>query len=851
MAEDDEDIATVKYGPDGKPVEPPPSVPSSTAPDVTILPIGPLGATIAAALDSALKGTRPVVVDDGVRYATGELLGRGGEGQVVTARDRQIGRLIALKTLNEGNEVDPARVQRFVTEAHITAQLEHPGIIPIYDVGTLPDGKPFYTMRIVTKRSLRKVLARDMGVGQWPLARLCGVFVQVCRGIDYAHARGIIHCDLKPDNILLGDYGEVYVADWGIARRLDDAVGTGGQPDGSGGDETFASAGTPGFMSPEQVSSAWGSVDHRSDLFSLGVILYEILSGERPYRGRSAAALMMATITSPPKPPRQINPHCPLILEDLCLKLLSRNKEDRPQSAGAVADEVEAFLEGVKERERRRDEALRLAALAEPHVARYRKLGDERDRLAGEARAMLEGVRPWDPVEPKLAAWRLEDRASTIGTEQAKTLATAVELYLQALGHDPECDEARAGLASIYWGQAQRAAIEHDEPMRIYYEALVRDYDDGTYSAVLSDLGALRIRSNPAGATITGARFESRERRYVLGAEFAFDASDDPMELEPGSYLLLLSKDGFRDVRYPVVVRRGETHDAVVNLYTDDEIGPGFVYIPGGASFIGGDRQSQGGVARTEVELADYALAVLPVTYREYLEFIHDLERHSPEVAAKRLPQAPQELDALVQRGPDGRWEPWWERLVEGEGPRELCPRERAGDLAVDSIDWFDAVAYCAWAGARDAAVYRLPTEAEWEKAARGVDERFFPWGDGFDPTFCKMRESRPSVYQPEPVGAFPLDVSLYGVHDLAGGMLCWTADVLGELSVEEALAEPEPPPGRPLHTAIERGARGGSWLSSHGNCRSASRLKALSTMRTSNLGMRLAKSLGTRVGRR
>ncbi len=180
------------------------------------------------------------------------------------------------------------------------------------------------------------------------------------------------------------------------------------------------------------------------------------------------------------------------------------------------------------------------------------------------------------------------------------------------------------------------------------------------------------------------------------------------------------------------------------------------------------------------------------------------------------------------------------------EGPaRAFSPREHAAYLPVTAVDWFDARAYCEWLGERDGAVVRLPTEAEWEKAARGTDGRFFPWGDRFDATFAKMRDSRPGFGQPEHVGTFPVDESPYGVRDTSGGMRCWAANRHGELSREAALAEPEPEPGAPGDDVGLRLQRGGAWASPAQWCRVASRHHGFASTRHPFVGIRVVRVLG------
>ncbi len=758
-------------------------------------------------------------------------------GKVNAAVDMRIGRPVAVKTLRDEHRRSPGSVRSFVNEARITGQLEHPGVIPVHEFGTLPDGQPFYSMRIVKRRSLRDVLRGEELRTKWPLARLATVFVQVCRAVGYAHSRGVIHRDLKPDNILLGDYGEVYVADWGIAKLFK-------EPDAADRHAEEA-LGTPGFMAPEQLYGGVDGVDHRADLFALGVILYDILTGRQPFTGPSTAALMMSTVSRTPTRPRDVVSSCPVVLDELCMKLLDKSPSERPESAEAVADEVEAFLEGAREKERRRQEAERLVAEAHVPVARAGELERERARASTEARALLQEVKPWEPIERKRPAWDLEDRAKALEVEITTAVAGAIELYTKALGYDPEFEGARAGLADLYWARAGRAELDRREPERIFNETLVRQYDDGRYAAVMKATGRLSLRTSASGARVTMHRYVEHNRVLVAAEGRSIGTTPvDGLEVEPGSYLLIVEHEAFAPVRLPVLARRGEHRSIDLNLYTSEQIGDGFVYVPGGAFLFGGDLEAFGAVPAAEMTVGDFAIQRLPVTYGEYLEYVNDLMRTDQDEALRRLPHPFVGEDICAIRDAEtGLWVPAWEFLVEGPG-REFCPPERAVDLPVESVNWFDAMAYCRWRGERDGAVYRLPTEAEWEKAGRGADRRFFPWGDGFDPTFCKTRESRPGYAQPEPVGAFPIDESPYGVRDLAGGMRCFMLDVHGEIAAEEALRAPEPSPDVPRDQVGVRMVRGGAWLNAPIVARCASRSRVFATFRASSQGFRIVKPL-------
>jgi serine/threonine protein kinase len=224
-------------------------------------------------------------------------LGEGGMGVVLKALDQRIHRSVAMKVLRQGNEFSADKLLRFVAEAQLTGQLEHPNIIPVYQLGIGADGQVFYTMKHVRGQTLEEVLTRlregDEEIqNQYPLASLLTVFQKVADAIAFAHSHGVIHRDLKPANIMIGSFGEVLVMDWGLAKRLAEPpqnmegphAGTQhSQPRPDGRQSTLQGiiAGTPPFLSPEQTDSR-ASLDQRSDIFVLGIILYEILSLRPP-----------------------------------------------------------------------------------------------------------------------------------------------------------------------------------------------------------------------------------------------------------------------------------------------------------------------------------------------------------------------------------------------------------------------------------------------------------------------------------------------------------------------------------------------------------------------------------------
>ncbi|HEY8087719.1 MAG TPA: SUMF1/EgtB/PvdO family nonheme iron enzyme, partial [Polyangiaceae bacterium] len=411
-----------------------------------------------------------------------------------------------------------------------------------------------------------------------------------------------------------------------------------------------------------------------------------------------------------------------------------------------------------------------------------------------------------------------------------------------------ECAEAHRGLADLYWGRARQAEAERRPAVQIYYEALVTDHDQGKYAALLRADARLSLTTDPPGANVTVYRYAERDRVLVAKDERYLGRTPiENVRLDPGSYLLVVAAAGYRDVRYPISLERGAHHQAEVTLYTNEEIGEGYLYVPGGLTVVGGDPDAIEPLPRQEVAVGDFAIARFPVTFREYCAFLDDLDRTDPRLADKRAPHDVRGSEGLVaRRSASGTWEPIAERLIEGEA-RKLYPAAEGHDwnVPVLLVDWFDAVAFCEWRSGKEGAGVRLPGEAEWEKAARGGDSRFFPWGDRYDPTFCHGRESRRFTQQPEPVGAFATDESPYGIRDMAGGVREWVGDVLGVRSYEELRLEEEPTADTPRGESTFRRVRSGAWNAESKWARSASRGAGhFSLTRGMGLGFRVAKTL-------
>jgi WD40 repeat protein/tRNA A-37 threonylcarbamoyl transferase component Bud32 len=316
--------------------------------------------------------------ETGLRYILRGVHAEGGIGRVWLAYDTELGREVALKVLRPERVGDPSLTARFLHEARITGRLQHPGIAPVYELAPgaaadpNDDQPPFYTMRLVQGRTLTEAI-RAYHAGRSPVerAKLLIAFVSVCQTIAYAHARGVIHRDLKPENVALGDYGEVVVLDWGFAKESGEkdepAPDSSSPPAVPQGQSSHLSAagqvlGTPAYMAPEQANC--GPTDARTDVYGLGTILYELLTGRSPYLGEDSAEVLALVRAGPPPRPRAISPKVPPALEAICLTALARDPAARYPSATALASDVQHWLA---------DEPV--TAYPEPAAVRLRRWG--------------------------------------------------------------------------------------------------------------------------------------------------------------------------------------------------------------------------------------------------------------------------------------------------------------------------------------------------------------------------------------------------------------------------------------------------------------------------------------------
>ncbi len=313
-------------------------------------------------MDSSLAQYQPDAAADRKRYIVLREIARGGMGKVLEVEDSELRRSVALKVLRKELLGRRDVVERFLEEAQITGQLEHPNIVPVHEMGVDGAGNLYFTMKLVEGMSLAEVLLklregnRDVQ-REFPMMKLLDIFLKICEGMAFAHNRGVIHRDLKPANVMVGKFGEVQVMDWGVSKVVgrefthegDSGIVMTDRLD-SGSVHTVMGSiiGTPSFMSPEQARGDLDAIGPATDIFSLGVMLYEMLALRSPWTGKTSDEVLEQVREMTPLRPTLRNPEIeiPGELERLCLKCLEKEPEDRVESAKELAENIRNFIEG-------------------------------------------------------------------------------------------------------------------------------------------------------------------------------------------------------------------------------------------------------------------------------------------------------------------------------------------------------------------------------------------------------------------------------------------------------------------------------------------------------------------------
>lgn len=786
----------------------------------------------------------PTVAAD--RYTDLGPLGRGGMGEVIRVSDPVLGRTVALKTMRTVRLIDPGAEARFIAEARMTAQLEHPGIVPVHALGRLADGRVFFTMHEVQGRTLGQVAQAVIEastadswrrtVDGWSMRRIVDAVRRVAEAVAFAHSRGVVHCDLKPANVMLGAWGEVLVLDWGVARSLDLR------------DEAGLIAGTPAYMAPEQARCE--SIGPQVDVYALGAILYGALLGRPPYQGEPTRVLTMVAAGEPPASLSESTRPVPQDLQQICARAMAHGLGDRTADARTFAQELAEWLDGAH----KRSQALALVTEARSLAPKITAGEAEAEALDRAAAALLDSILPSAPVVDKRPAWQQQDRAGALRHQAKLDEVEMVRTLQAALRLDPDLPAAHRALADHHRAAHEAAEAGGDVGAALAVESLLRVHDRGEHARYLEGVGALTLHTDPPGAEVWCARFVERDRRLVVVDE-ATCLGQTPLSavtLPVGSYQLTLRAPGCEPVAHPIEITRlghwdgvapGDSLPTPIRLPRTGELGPDECFVPAGWFRSGGDPEAASALSGQRLWCDAFIMRRFAVTQADFLVFLNALVDSGR--AEEALRHAPREHG-------QGSWSDPGDSLYgrDASGHFFLQP-DHEGDIWQPSwpvflVDAWGAWAYARWMAERTGLHWRLPAELEWEKAARGTDGRPFPWGHHLDPTFTCMRRSHVGHALPADVTAYPTDTSPYGVRGLAGNMVDRCADPWEDTGPVTCDGRVVVPPGTIPAGGAEayHTAKGGSWFNYPRYARAAWRTRMAWSDRTISVGFRLARSV-------
>ncbi|MBK7993925.1 MAG: SUMF1/EgtB/PvdO family nonheme iron enzyme [Blastocatellia bacterium] len=677
------------------------------------------------------------------KYCVESKIGQGGMGNVYKAKHVHMDTMVAVKILHPHLVSDQTTVERFRREARAAITVNHPNAIHVMDFGVTGDKTVYLVMEFLEGISLRKLLEIERCLTP---EKALNIMKQVCAAVDTAHSKGIIHRDLKPDNIVIVAHGTpselVKVLDFSIAKLKAASEGPVNLT------QQGMVVGTPQYMSPEQAEGQ--ELDTRSDLYSLGVIMYEMLTGDLPFKATTPMALILKHIHALPRPLRELKENISPALEAVVLRTLAKKREDRPQSATILAEQLEE-------------------AMSQENVSIRPETSPVIVRPTGEA--MMGGAKGIKPAQP-IGAYPAGATAPLSLPNEVKMQSSSSMDYSGDLSLDPR-DASRAANKVSSGGLAGRPQTN---PI------------NGSRPNAVKSIPPQVISTPIAGSeenTTSKPNNTSRLLVIMAGAFFAIILG------------LIIYFFFFNE---PAKVGNTTGNDNKDFKPWLDKMQ--MVSVPTGTYMMGREVEKGVPIDSTPAHLVKvpaFLIGRYEVTNKQYQEY----------------------LKATNRSGPEG-----W------TGSEFVAGQE---EFAVSGISWDEANAYCQWLSTQSGLKFRLLTEAEWEYAARGTDNRLYPWGTDWDSTKTVSGESNNASIVAVTSALLTNDRSPYGIIGMCGNVFEWTASPVTLYPNSAAKIEP---------CNECRIIRGGSYKSKKEVLQNTNRFWQPNDFRDNRVGFRLGADL-------
>lgn len=702
------------------------------------------------------------------RYEVRGKIGAGGMAEVYLAEDTELGRKVAIKILPPDTSDDDHARKRLLREARAAATLDHPHICAVYEVGEA-EGHRFIAMQYVEGESLDVRLKR----GALELKDTITIAAEVADALAEAHARGIIHRDIKPSNVVITPRGRAVVLDFGLAKVVEDPtaaqawVETQSVLSGPG-----AVLGTVPYMSPEQVRGE--AVDGRSDVFSLGVMLYEMLSGQRPFADKSSAAIASAILTREPAPIARFVADIPAELERIVSKMLRKDLEERYQTAKDLLIDLRALRDELDFQKR-----LGRSASASGPLAHGRTAIEAPSETAAASVPMAA------PSAPAAEPYFNRSRRPSVALAIAFFVLGGAWFGWQAINRRWARNQVPR-IQALAQAKDNAAAFELAVKAEKYLPA------DQTLEGLLRTVGdTITVTTEPAGARVYLKGFATDASRALPQRALVGTTPLTNFRVPRGEYVLSIEKEGYapmeRTVSGAMLHTVGLTIppppiNVVQKLIPADKMPAGMVAVPGGDyRLVGWARPTDARVA-----LSDYFIDKYEVTNREFKEFIS-----AGGYVKKNLWKQP-----IIKDGRTLSWEDGMTLFVDTTGlpgPRHWSGQnvpDGKADHPVTNITWHEASAYAEFRGKQ------LPTVFQWEKAARNGAVmsivNYMPWG-AFYPGDPLVHHANFDSGGTQPVTSAEFGMSPFGAYNMAGNAQEWTGNDTSEGRIATGGAWGEP----------------------------------------------------------